>query len=540
MAQQRMALWAAEDAIDDDIEINLVVQQQPQLYEDAPDDHQHAIPDVFIVHFHQAVLDNNLQEISIAYESGWTRLTEKFYAKTEWPEAELIAPLVDDDQIFLILYRELYYRHVYSRLQPNIDDRFHSYENSCELFNYLLNSDGPVPLDLPEQWLWDIIDEFIYQFQSFCVWRSKVRSKSDDELAMLADGVQAWSSYSVLNVLYSLIQKSRINERLLALKEGKSAEEIDELVGEYGARPLYRMLGYFSIVGLLRVHVLLGDFTLALKVMENVELNQKAPFTRVTACHVATYYYVGFCYIMLTRFPDAIRSFVTILNFILRMRQYHTRSYQYDQINKTADRMYALFALCHALSPTRLDDNILNIVREKYGEQLGKMARGDEGLAAFEELFLYACPKFISANPPPYEDPALLALLLSSTSPAPVPPSTTSSPTSPTATPLGATPPETGANANTSPLDRDPAHRHLAPLLALFRALSPAVPTLRSFLRLYTSLDAAKLAGYLDEREEEMVQRLMVVKMAGRGVVRGPGGEGRDVEGEKGVGKAIG
>lgn len=35
------------------------------------------------------------------------------------------------------------------------------------------------------------------------------------------------------------------------------------------------MLGYFSIIGLLRVHVLLGDFTLALKVMENIELNQK-------------------------------------------------------------------------------------------------------------------------------------------------------------------------------------------------------------------------------------------------------------------------
>lgn len=43
------------------------------------------------------------------------------------------------DQIFLILYRELYYRHVYSRIQPDIDDRFHSYENSCELFNYLLS-----------------------------------------------------------------------------------------------------------------------------------------------------------------------------------------------------------------------------------------------------------------------------------------------------------------------------------------------------------------------------------------------------------------
>lgn len=39
------------------------------------------------------------------------------------------------------------------------------------------------------------------------------------------------------------------------------------------------MLGYFSIIGLLRVHVLLGDFTLALKVMENVELNQKVGFS---------------------------------------------------------------------------------------------------------------------------------------------------------------------------------------------------------------------------------------------------------------------
>lgn len=35
---------------------------------------------------------------------------------------------------------------------------------------------------------------------------------------------------------------------------------------------------------------------------------------------------------MLRRYPDAIRTFVTILNFIMRMRQYHTRSYQYDQV----------------------------------------------------------------------------------------------------------------------------------------------------------------------------------------------------------------
>lgn len=52
---------------------------------------------------------------------------------------DIVPYITMSDQIFLILYRELYYRHVYSRIQPDIDDRFHSYENSCELFNYLLS-----------------------------------------------------------------------------------------------------------------------------------------------------------------------------------------------------------------------------------------------------------------------------------------------------------------------------------------------------------------------------------------------------------------
>lgn len=64
--------------------------------------------------------------------STTVRLSRTFYSGS-------VAHDSSKDPIFLILYRELYYRHVYSRLQPNIDDRFHSYENSCELFNYLLS-----------------------------------------------------------------------------------------------------------------------------------------------------------------------------------------------------------------------------------------------------------------------------------------------------------------------------------------------------------------------------------------------------------------
>jgi len=171
-----------------------------------------------------------------------------------------------------------------------------------------------------------------------------------------------------------------------------------ETVGEYGTKPLYRHLGYFSLIGLLRVHVLLGDFTLALKVMDNAGLGlcvgEKVPFTAPTAAHVSTAYHAGVCYLMLRRFTDAARVFTGCLNWVMRARQYHTRSYQYDQvstrnnvlrawagstmkqINKTADRMYALLALCQTLAPTRLDDNVVNIVRERYGEQMSRMGRG--------------------------------------------------------------------------------------------------------------------------------------------------------------------
>jgi len=71
-----------------------------------------------------------------------------------------------------------------------------------------------------------MLDEFVYQFQSFAQWRAHPKNKSDEELDMLAEAQQIWSCYSVLNVLYSLVQRSQINEQLRAEKEGKSAGEV--------------------------------------------------------------------------------------------------------------------------------------------------------------------------------------------------------------------------------------------------------------------------------------------------------------------------
>lgn len=81
-------------------------------------------------------------------------------------------------------------------------------------------------------------------------------------------------------------------------------------------------------VDLLSNHVIV-----ALQTMENVDLGNAAFLTRITACHVTTYYHVGCAYMALGRWPDAIKTFVSVLIFFIRMKQYHTRSYQYGSVS---------------------------------------------------------------------------------------------------------------------------------------------------------------------------------------------------------------
>lgn len=280
---------------------------------------------------------------------------------------------------------------------------------------------------------------------------------------MLRENPNTWGSYSVLNVLYSLIQRSQITEQLAAMKRN---EDPMAVAGEYGSKNLYRMLGYFSIIGLLRIHCLLGDFSLALKTLDDIELNKKAMFARVMAAHFTTYYYVGFSYMMMHRYADAIRMFIHILIYVSRTKNFQKNA-QYDSITKKNEQMYALIAICVAFQPTRLDDTIHGTLREKYGDQLLKLQRGGpDSLPIFEELFRAACPKFISPVPPDFDN---------------------------------------------SESNVDPVEYHLAVFMDEVKT-NMWSPTIKSYLRLYTTMGLNKLAGFLEVKPEELRSWLMVTK----------------------------
>jgi len=354
--------------------------------------------------------------------------------------------------------------------QATLETKFASYDNYCSLFHFILNSEGPVDLEVPSYyWAWDVIDEFIYQFESFCRYRNRVArtSSNEDEAQLLKENPNTWGCYSVLNVLYSLIQRSQINEQLGAMKRNEDASAV---AGEYGNRPLYRMLGYFSIIGLLRVHCLLGDFSLALKTLDDIEMNKKAMFARVMAAHFTTYYYVGFSYMMLRRYADAIRMFSHILVYVSRTKNFQKNA-QYDAIAKKNDQMYALIAICVAFHPTRLDDTIHAALREKYGENFNRLQKGGpESLPIFEELFRSACPKFISPTPPDFDNPSI----------------------------------------NVDPVDHQTAVFMDEVKTTLFN------PTVKSYLKLYTTMDLKKLAGFLEVEPEKLRGWLLVNKQRSR------------------------
>lgn len=435
----------------------------------------------FLLYFQRCLREGNMREIHSLYENTFNSLTETFFSKTAWPDVATVSELVGGDRVFLLFYREIYFRHIYANLQPTLAQRIESYAAYCELFRYLLGvrtiEDVPAGvLQLPAAWIWDIVDEFIYQFQSFCQYRQKLlsttldkdRAGAESELAQLTAQPGLWSIQTVLGILYDLKAKSNIN---LVLDRERADPDLviqpSEAGFEFGAVMLYKMLGYFSLIGLLRLHVLLGDYRTALLTLEPIDvLDKKGYYTLVTACHISLFYFLGFAYMMMRRYVDAVSAWQTALIYITRTKQFHTRSYQYHAIDKMNEQMYVLLALTHSLCPgQRLDESLQSKLSKEHADRMQRMQRGE--LAAFQEAFTRACPKFIT-------------------------------------------------------LWHAPAPQMLANQLALFMRevrQQLQVPKIRSYLKLYTSISVSKLASFFEMSPAELHTNLLFYKHKTRNVV---------------------
>uniref|UniRef100_A0A915ATL1 Eukaryotic translation initiation factor 3 subunit L n=1 Tax=Parascaris univalens TaxID=6257 RepID=A0A915ATL1_PARUN len=442
---------------------------------------EEGIPDdvvQYLVYFKRMVEEENVAEIHSLYEHGFPDLTERFFQQKLWPGEEAVENIVgSDSRIFMILYKELYFRHVYTRMQrgPSLAHRYDSYQNYQDLFCEILTQvERPLSLQLPNIWLWDIIDEFVYQFQAFCLYKANPGKRSPeeyDDLCTIEQNQSAWNIYPVLNILYSLLDKSQIDAQLLAIRDGRNP---DDVADEFGRSALYFKLGYFSLIGLLRTHVLLGDYHQALKTVENLELDPKGLYNTVPSCLVTLHYFVGFSHMMMRNYGEATKIFVNCLLYIQRTKnlqqqhQQQKKNFQYDVIGKTNDQLYHLLAICLTLQPQRIDDSIQSQLYEKNGDRMNRMSNGD--IDEFRVAFQQGCPKFLSPTTVVYE----------------------------------------GLNQAKEPLIRQ--------CNAFLEGIESQImlPILRGYLKLYTTLPTKKLASFMDVAEcdyDSFVGKLLTFKM---------------------------
>jgi translation initiation factor 3 subunit L len=458
----------------------------------------------FITHFYRAIQNAKIFEITHDYEYGWNMLSEQYFKNTTWPSVENIESMIPNESIksiFLILYKEMYFRHIYASIQggPSLEQRFESYRNYVKLFNAILTAERPLEIELPIQWLWDIIDEFIYQFQSFCQYRAKLVKKGQnappnvlEEIHMLKQNNDVWNVHSVLNVLHSLVSKSNINKQLEVLKHATLSLTISNPTGSidqsqfskyqqdllldlendlFAQSSLYKMLGYFSLVGLLRLNSLFGDYYLAINAMQYVELDihKQLLIARVPSCIITTCYYVGFAYLMMRSYDDAIKVFVDALIYIQRTRtmfQSPTRSLLNDMITKQNEQIFYLLAIALNFYPMRIDDSINSYLKEKYAERLIKLQRGDRD--ELTNMFHYACPKFLSPVPPNFEGVTDQYLM-------------------------------------------EPYNQQLKVFMDEVQQ-QLLITDIRSFLKLYTTLPISKLASFINKTPEELKSILLCFK----------------------------
>jgi len=446
------------------------------------------------------------------YSGTFKEVTAKYFSNTAWPTPDQIASECDNDQVFLALYNELTLRHLQSVKRPSVRDRVEGWHAYRELFDLIIGEANQerVTLYLIPEWCFDVLYEFLYQFQGFCQFRTATYSSA----AKVADDPDK-------------DPPAHVSDAIEVLKENRDAWAVEKVMYylntliALGTRPncsaTYRFLAYLSSVTLSRLECLLGDYTASIKALDviydprakliAVGEEMKSPEELIRGVFVARLsvaYHAGVSFLMLRRYKDAERVLGSICLFM--QRGFKTGQLRKlpgsEQFNRMYDRMIALLAvLTHVCPAPVLDDAVAAVVSDKHANTLSKIEVGEEG---YEDMFIYACPKFVNAAVPDYA-----AALL--------------------------------PGCPAAPYGQD-AYKLQVQHFSTEMAAHAGLRKMRSYMSLYKSIEVEKLASFNDLPEEEFEALLLRSEHRMRQLERAPGaadGDGGARTGRDVVGTAL-
>jgi len=352
------------------------------------------------------IAEQQIKGLDELYTKDWQKHSDKQYKTARWPDYEMAKDFLGEDPRTELVYKELFYRHLFGKnltLQPK--DRLDAWENYINLFRKLEDDlkaevqTGTAPekkLALPLSYLWDIVDEFVFQYQRFELFKKHAFQKdvkADKDLC--TENPTMWEASAVHHHLNVFVDISNL-EYLMECKRNKTTPDSSkEMTGE-----MSQFIGYFSQVQIVRLTILFGDFDGCLDEVTKLDYGCHDPlYFRSIGCHVSLYYYLGFAFIMQKRFSDAIGLFSQILYFHLRVGQrFPPLGHLYDVQTKNMDRMWTLLIIAMSMGGDGyhniVEDSVLQVIDDKHSEKRTKL-RDFDNHDYYDEVFVQICPKFV-------------------------------------------------------------------------------------------------------------------------------------------------
>ncbi|KAL7677148.1 hypothetical protein ACOME3_003393 [Neoechinorhynchus agilis] len=299
-----------------------------------------------------------------------------------------------DDPLAEALYMQLYYQRFFDvcankELTVELDVYVQCLTNMSDIFQFFKTPERSI--DLPASWLWAILDEFTIAFEGM-MWdlRKGEPNENTQEYEEFA------SPYYVLNPLYEFMKTCRYDQMIEALRKN------EPFVGS----ALYRALGFYSAVCLMRFHACDADYPSALNIVDQLAATDKDKLMLSGGqwhCVFTTDYYRSFCLLMGRRYMDAIKVCTSSLTNILQTRETATKVGSASTalsapIAFLRSKLCYILALALAFFPYEVDDKVMDEVKSVVAHEiLIGLLNGER--TAFSRSFLQAAPRFCSFDP---------------------------------------------------------------------------------------------------------------------------------------------
>lgn len=346
----------------------------------------------FLSRLNKALAGKDVSGASRLYESELPQLTDQFYSNhhhhhhhhnrgtrqpsRHWPAPRFVKKIFTSSASEA-LYTIHYFRSVFSDRTVSAAARKQSWDAFQTVFSELTSES--INIDVPNGWLWDVVDEFIYQMQM-----NKIRKLRANETPVQ----NIWSVGEVIERLKDVVARSGVIKMLEALAKGTAPTVFFQ--GADAASHVRNVLGYSALVGLVRIRVLLGDYVGAMESAEPLGLRTFGPAlsTKIPPVHTSIYYHIGFAYMMMRRYADATATLQQALCVKASTRKF---------LEALQSHVISLIAVTCTLGDIPLQD-FSGLVSERHrsnqDDDLNLLAQGD--VERFREVFIRACPKFVS------------------------------------------------------------------------------------------------------------------------------------------------